>query len=148
MGSLRNRPSMGSQMTSKTRPGIVATLIISVFLLGEGAWGLVHPPAYNFLPTNPLRAGIHLAFGIAGLLILKTGRVHGFLKPVGTIVLVVGLGYFIPVIGDIVRSLLAVDRNGALINIALGAIALLSGRAEKHAGSREPRDRKIPDLNA
>lgn len=132
-------------MTSKTRPGIVATLIISLFLLGEGAWGLVHPPAYDFLPINSLRAGIHLAFGVAGLLILKTGQVRGFLKTVGTIVLLVGAGYFLPVAGDIIRGLLAVDRNGALIDIALGLIALLAGRAERHTGPRAPRDRTIPD---
>lgn len=117
---------------------------MSLFLLGEGAWGLVHPPAYGFLPINPLRAGIHLVFGIAGLLILRTGQVHGYLKVVGTIVLLVGLGYFLPVTGDLIRNLLAVDYSGALIDIALGIIALLSSRAEKHTGPRAPRDRTIP----
>ncbi len=126
------------------RPATLATLFISVFLLVEGVWGLLHPPAYGLLPTNVLRASIHLLFGIAGLVILRTGQVRGYLKIVGTIVLLVGVGYFIPVIGDIVRSLLAVDKNGALINIAIGAISLLASRAEKHTGPREPRDRTIP----
>lgn len=131
-------------MTSTRRPGTIATLLISLFLLGEGAWGLVRPPAYGFLQINPLRAGIHLVFGILGLLVLRTGQVRGYLKVVGTIVLLVGAGWFLPVTGDIIRSLLAVDRNGALIDIAIGLIATLSSRAEKHAGPREPRDRTIP----
>lgn len=131
-------------MIRSNRPGTIAALLISLFLAGEGAWGFIHSPAYGFLPTNPLRSGIHLVFGLLGLAILRTGQVRGYLKIVGTIVLLVGVGYFIPVIGDIVRSLLAVDRNGALINIALGAIALLASRAEKHTGPREPRDRTIP----
>jgi hypothetical protein len=128
-------------MVSSRRPGTVAALFVSLFLLGEGAWGLVHPPAYGILPTNTLRAAIHLVFGVLGLLILRTGQVRGYLKIVGTIVALVGVGYFLPVIGDIIRSMLAVDRNGALINIAVGVIALLASRAEKHTGPKEPRDR-------
>lgn len=131
-------------MASSRRPGTITTLLISLFLAGEGAWGLIHPPAYGFLPTNMTRAGIHLALGILGLVILRTGQVRGYLKLVGSIVLAVGAGWFLPVAGDIIRSLLAVDRNGALINIGLGLLALLSSRAEKHTGPREPRDRTIP----
>lgn len=128
-------------MSKSRRPGTVATLLLSLFLLIEGGWGLIHPPAYGFLQTNLLRAAIHLVFGILGLIILRSGQVKGYLKLVGTIVLLVGLGYFLPVIGDIVRSLLAVDKNGALIDIALGVVSLLAARAEKHTGPREPRDR-------
>lgn len=131
-------------MTSSRRPGTAAALFLALFLLVEGAWGLAHPPAYGFLPTNPLRAAIHLVFGILGFVILRTGQVRGYLKIVGSIVLLVGVGYFLPVLGDVVRSLLAVDKNGALINIAIGAIGLLAGRAEKHTGPLEPRDRAIP----
>ncbi len=123
------------------RPGTLATLLISLFLFGEGVWGFVNPPAYGFLPINPLRAGIHLVLGIIGLLVLRTGQVRGYLKVVGTIVLLVGLGWFLPVTGDIIRSLLAVDRNGALVDIAIGVIALLASRAEAHTGPRAPRER-------
>ena len=133
-------------MASPRRAGTVATLFVGLFLLIEGAWGLVHPPAYGFLPTNPLRAGIHLVLGILGLLILRTGQVRGYLKLVGTLILLVGAGWFVPVIGDIIRSLLAVDKNGALLDIAVGLIALLSSRAEKHTGPREPRDRTAYNL--
>lgn len=131
-------------MIRSNRPGTIAALLISLFLIGEGAWGFFHPPAYGFLPINPLRAGIHLVLGLIGLAVLRTGQVRVYLKVVGTIVLLVGAGWFLPVTGDIIRNLLAVDRNGALIDIAVGIIALLSGRAEKHTGSREPRDRTIP----
>jgi hypothetical protein len=128
-------------MTSARRPGTIATLLVALFLLVEGAWGLLRPPAFGILETNTLRAVIHLVFGILGLMILRTGQVRGYLKIIGTILLLVGVGFFIPVIGDLVRSLLAVDRNGALIDIALGLVALLASRAEKHTGPREPRDR-------
>lgn len=131
-------------MIPANRPGTVVALLISLFLIGEGAWGLLHPPAYGFLPINPLRAGIHLVLGLIGLGVLRTGQVRSYLKVIGTIVLLVGAGWFLPVVGDIVRSLLAVDRNGALIDIAVGLIALLSSRAEKHTGPRETRDRTIP----
>ncbi len=131
-------------MVSSTRPGTIATLLISLFLAVEGAWGLLHPPAYGFLPTNTLRAAIHLVLGILGLVVLRTGRVHGYLRIVGSIVLAVGAGWFLPVVGDTIRSLLAVDRNGALINIGFGLLGLLSSRAERHTGPREPRDRTIP----
>jgi hypothetical protein len=42
--------------------------------------------------------------------------------------------------------LLAVDKNGALIDIAVGLLALLASRAEKHTGPREPRDRTAYNL--
>ena len=133
-------------MSKATRPGTIATLLLALFLLVEGAWGLVRPPAFGFLETNMLRAGIHLVLGIVGLMILRTGQVRGYLKVVGTLVLLVGAGWFVPVIGDIIRSLLAVDKNGALIDIALGLIALLCSRAERHTGPREPRDRTAYNL--
>ncbi|MBA2688606.1 MAG: hypothetical protein H0U64_10940 [Gemmatimonadaceae bacterium] len=131
-------------MVSSRRTGTIATLLISLFLAVEGVWGLAHPPAYGFLPTNTLRACIHLVFGLIGLAVLRTGQVGGYLKVVGSIVLLVGAGWFLPVAGDLIRSLLAVDRNGALIDVGLGLLALLSSRAEKHTGPREPRDRTIP----
>lgn len=131
-------------MVSSRRPGTVATLLVSLFLATEGAWGLLNPPAFGLLPTNVLRASIHLVLGLLGFAVLRTGQVRGYLSLVGSIVFAVGLGWFLPVVGDIIRSLLAVDRNGALINVALGLLALLSSRAERHTGPREPRDRTIP----
>jgi hypothetical protein len=131
-------------MVSSRRPGTIVTLLVSLFLLVEGAWGLAHPPALDFLPTNPVRATIHLLFGVLGLAVLRTGQVRGYLKFVGTIVFFVGFGWFIPVVGELIRTLLAVDRNGALINMGVGLLALLASRAEKHTGPRAPRDRTIP----
>jgi hypothetical protein len=133
-------------MSKSTRPGTLATILISLFLLVEGAWGLVRPPAFGLLETNTLRAGIHLVLGLFGFLILRSGQVRGYLKLVGTLLLLVGAGWFVPVIGEIIRSLLAVDKNGALIDIALGLIAWLCSRAEKHTGPREPRDRTAYNL--
>ena len=131
-------------MISSRRPGTLATLFVALFLLVEGAWGLIHPPAYGLLPSNTTRAAIHIVFGILGILILRTGQVRGYLKIVGSIVTLVGVGYFLPIVGDMIRNLLAVDKNGALINIAVGLTALLASRSEKHTGPREPRDRSIP----
>lgn len=126
------------------RPGTATALLVSLFLAVEGAWGLLNPPAFGIFRTNPLRAGAHLLFGLIGLVVLRTGQVRGFLKAVGTVLLLVGVGYFLPVIGDMIRNLLAVDRNFALVEIGLGLLALLASRAEKHTGPREPRDRTIP----
>ncbi len=131
-------------MVSSRRPGTIATLLISLYLTAEGAWGLLQPPAFGFLTINPLRAGAHLVFGLLGFAVLRGGQVRGYLKIVGSLLLAAGAGWFLPVIGDILRSLLALDRNGALIDIAIGLLALLSSRAERHTGPREPRDRTIP----
>ncbi len=131
-------------MVSSTRPGTVVTLLVSLFLAVEGGWGLIHPPALDFLATNPVRGTIHLLLGLLGLAVLRTGQVRGYLRFVGAIVFSVGLGWFIPVVGELIRTLLAVDRNGALINVGVGLLALLASRAEKHTGPRAPRDRTIP----
>lgn len=128
-------------MSIRKGPGSIAAIVVSLFLLGEGAWGLVSPPAYGIFPINTLRAVIHLAFGLGGLWMIQSGKVRPYLQVVGSIVLLVGISWFLPVMHDLVAGLLAVDRNGAIADIILGVIAWLGARAETHTGPRAPRER-------
>ncbi|MBA3467650.1 MAG: hypothetical protein H0T21_09580, partial [Gemmatimonadaceae bacterium] len=41
--------------------------ILGAFLVIEGVWGMFSPVVFGILPTNTLRASIHLVLGLLGL---------------------------------------------------------------------------------
>src|SRR5690349_11825450 len=97
----------------------MATLLGSWLVL-EGVWGLFNPFVLGFIMTNRLRAGIHLALGVVGLVTAFRDRgSRTFLWVFGLIALTVGILYFIPA-GAHVTELLAVNRPAAIINLAIG----------------------------
>ncbi len=126
--------------------GKTFTLLLGLFLVVEGIWGLVSPPVFGILPTNAIRASIHLLFGIAGLAAWKTDNVRKYLSLVGPVILAVGVLYFIPFVKELIVGLLAVDRNVAILNVLVGIIALIVARGERHLDPPEPRDRKAYNL--
>jgi hypothetical protein len=128
-------------MSRRLHTSSTLTFVLGLYLFVEGVWGLVHPPAFGILSINPVRAILHLVFGAAAFYAIRQRETHVYLKAVGTIILFVGLGWFIPVFGDLIRSLLAIDRTGATVDIVAGLIALLAARTDKHADVRVPRDR-------
>ena len=101
----------------------VAT-VIGVFLLIEGAWGLFSPVVFGVLTTNTLHAGIHILLGIAGLWMGRGDMARGYLTFVGTLLLVVGLLWFVPVVSGILGSVLNVSSTVAWFNIVVGIICL------------------------
>jgi hypothetical protein len=97
---------------------------LATLLLVEGAWGLASPVVFGVFSTNHLHAVIHLAFGAWGLVFALRDRSKQFLLTVGTVLLVVGVLFFIPE-GRAITDRLAVNRAVAVLNIALGVGALV-----------------------
>jgi hypothetical protein len=101
----------------------VAT-IVGVFLLIEGAWGLVSPVVFGVLTTNTLHACIHIILGLAGLWMGRGDMARGYLTFVGGLLLLVGILWFIPIVSEIVSSVLAVTSAVAWVNIVVGIACL------------------------
>ncbi|MBA2320480.1 MAG: DUF4383 domain-containing protein [Deltaproteobacteria bacterium] len=99
-------------------------LFLGVFLLIEGIWGLFSPVVFGVLTTNLLHATIHILLGAAGFWAGRTGRARPYLLAVGALLVVVGLLRFVPVVSDLVISLLNVNVPVAIFNVVVGAICL------------------------
>ena len=97
--------------------------ILGAFLVIEGVWGMFSPVVFGILPTNTLRASIHLVLGLLGLWASRSDRARTYLVWAGSVLLLVGVLRFIPVASVYVASLLNVDTNVAIVNIVLGLAA-------------------------
>lgn len=110
-------------------------MLLGVFLIIEGCWGLFSPIVFGVLSTNTLHAVIHIVLGIAGILAGRSGAARGYLLGVGALLLVVGILRFVPRASDLVVSLLNVNFAVAYFNIAVGLISLLIGFSAPRSNS-------------
>jgi hypothetical protein len=110
----------------------VLAWILALFLLVIGVWGFFSPVVLMFFTTNFVHACIETLLGLIGL---GAARHHarGYLLFVGTLLLVVGILYFVPIASLWVTGLLAVNTYVAAFNIIVGGICVIvamSGRRE------------------
>jgi hypothetical protein len=114
--------SIGERMLSRR-----FAMLLGVFLLIEGCWGLFSPIVFGVLSTNKVHAVIHIVLGIVGLVAGRSSAARGYLIGVGGLLLVVGVLRFVPGASDIVVSVLNVNYAVAYFNIAVGVISLAIG---------------------
>ncbi len=100
-------------------------MVIGAFLLIEGIWGMTSNVVFGVLTTNRLHAVIHILLGLIGLALGWMARARGFCIFLGILLLAVGLLRFVPGVGELIASLLNVNSAVAILNIAVGAMALL-----------------------
>jgi len=110
-------------------------MLLGVFLLIEGCWGLFSPVVFGVLSTNRLHAVIHIVLGIVGIPAGRSGAARNYLLGVGALLAVVGVLRFVPGASDLVVSLLNVNFAVAYFNIAVGLISLLIGFSAPRSGS-------------
>ncbi len=94
------------------KPTDIFALLIGAFLLIEGFWGLTSDVVFGVLTTNRTHAIIHIVLG-------------GFCIFLGALLLAVGALRFVPGAADLIVQLLNVNPAVAVLNIAVGAVALL-----------------------
>ena len=104
--------------------GIFAVLI-GIFLLIEGIWGETSDVVFGVLTTNRIHATIHILLGIIGIYTGLKGGSRGFLTFLGVLLIVVGVLRFVPVVGDLIVSILNVNPAVAYFNIAVGIVSLI-----------------------
>lgn len=111
------------------RPGLPAAfaMLAGLLLLIEGTWGLFSPVVFGALTINPVRSVLHIALGLAGVLLGYTNRPVGYLLFTGGLMLLVALLWLVPGVGEGVARLLAVNGAAALADVVLGGLALALG---------------------
>lgn len=120
MKTYRSSDRVASTSLAKT-----LAIVLGIFLLIEGAWGFYDPVVFGILTTNHLHASIHLILGAVAFWSLAAGNSRGFLFFLGTLLATVGVLWFVPGPSALVVSLFAVNKAVAILNIAVGAVALL-----------------------
>jgi hypothetical protein len=103
----------------------IFAILVGLFLVVEGIWGLTSHVVFAVLTTNETHAIIHLALGILGIITGAIGRARGFCIFLGILLLAVGILRFIPVTGDFIVRVLNVNIAVACLNIIVGGIALI-----------------------
>lgn len=109
-------------------------VVIGVFLLVEGIWGMISPVVFGVLTTNTLHAAIHIVLGLVGIWTGMKGGAPRFLMFLGVLLVAVGVLRFVPVAGDLLVSLLNVNVAVACFNIIVGVVSLIVARSGPRVG--------------
>jgi hypothetical protein len=103
----------------------IYTIILSIFLLTEGVWGLFSPVVFGVFTTNTIHAVIHIILGIIGFWVLTSGNSDMYCLFTGMLLLLVGIFRFVPGVGEWIVSLLNVNKEVAFFNIIVGLLSLM-----------------------
>ena len=112
-------------------------IIIGVFLLIEGIWGEFSDVVFGVLTTNRIHATIHILLGIIGVWTGLKGGARGFCIFLGVLLIAVGVLRFVPGVGDLIVSLLNVNRAVAYFNIVVGVVSLVVAFVSRRSRATE-----------
>ena len=99
-------------------------LLVGVFLLIEGVWGMFSSVVFGVFTTNVTHAVIHLVLGLIGIGAALRGHAPAFLGFLGVLLLLVGILWFIPATRHLPTDLFNANRAVAVLNVVIGGIAL------------------------
>ena len=100
-------------------------LILGVFLVIEGLWGMFSDVVFGIFTTNLLHAFIHIFLGVTGIYLGSRNKARKYALLTGILLLMVGVLYFVPGADAFVIKLLNVNDAVAYLNIIVGIIAIL-----------------------
>lgn len=103
----------------------VFSVILGIFLLIEGFWGLFDPMVFGIFSTNWIHASIHLLLGTAGIFYGLRNVARNYVLYVGILLVVVGVLFFVPVIGPFITNILNLNQAVAIFNVVVGAVSIL-----------------------
>ncbi|MGI8813618.1 MAG: DUF4383 domain-containing protein [Pyrinomonadaceae bacterium] len=106
-------------------PSSIFAILIGGFLVIEGIWGEVSDVVFGALTTNRIHATIHILLGVLGIWTGLRGGARPFLIFLGILLIAVGVLRFVPVVGDLIVQLLAVNHAVAYFNIVVGIVSLI-----------------------
>lgn len=108
-------------------------VIIGIFLLIEGIWGLSSDYVFGVLSTNRFHAVVHIILGILGIVLGLGKKAKGYLLFLGILLLIVGILHFVPGAAEALRTIFNVNTTVAIFNIVLGILSI----AAAYAGTPE-----------
>lgn len=109
----------------RIRIASVYTILLGLFLLAEGIWGLSSKIVFQVLTTNTTHAVIHIALGVLGLWMGIIRRPRNYCLLVGLLLLTVGVLRFVPGLDQWTIELLNVNFAVAYLNIGIGIFSIL-----------------------
>jgi len=112
-------------------------IIIGIFLLIEGMWGEFSDVVFGVLTTNRTHATIHILLGLVGIWTGLKGGARGFCIFLGVLLIAVGVLRFVPGVGDLIVSLLNVNRAVAYFNIVVGVVSLVVAFVSRRSRATE-----------
>lgn len=113
-------------MTKKPLSAVnIFAVSLGIFLVVIGFAGLFDPLVFGIFSSNFLHAFIHLVLGVTGIYTGLRNHARKFSLYVGILLLVVGVAYFIPNLGELVVKAFNVNHAVAVLNIVLGIAAIL-----------------------
>jgi len=106
-------------------------IILGIFFLIGGIWGLFSDVVFGVFTTNLSHAVIHIIIGITaiGMGAIKLARIYCFV--VAFVLLVVGILRFIPRADELVVTVFNVNMPLAYFNIVVGVFSLIVGLVRK-----------------
>ncbi len=109
------------------------TGLVSVFLIIQGIWELFSPEVFGVFSANTSHGIVHLFLGIVGIVSATIGRAVEFLLFLGTLLLIVGVMWFVPGTRHLPEEIFNVNRAVAIFNVTVGAVSLFVARdARRH----------------
>ena len=112
-------------MKKPISPVNIFAILLGIFLVIEGMWGMFSRVVFGILTTNLLHVAIHLLLGVSGIYLGTRNQARKFSLYTGVLLLVVGILYFVPDAGELIIQILNVNNAVAYLNIILGIIAIL-----------------------
>ncbi|WP_349254663.1 DUF4383 domain-containing protein [Autumnicola tepida] len=116
-------------MSREMRVSNFYAILIGVFLVVQGSWGLIDPPPFEIFSTNIAHASIHIVLGILGIWSGIKNFSYKFNLYLGILLLVIGLLWFIPGIKGLLINLFNINRAVAYLNISIGVVSLFTAFA-------------------
>ena len=104
-------------------------VIVGIFLLIEGIWGLSSNVIFGVLTTNRFHAVVHILLGVASIVLGLGKRAKGYLLFLGILLLVVGILHFVPGASDAVHTIFNVNTTVAIFNIVIGILSITAAYA-------------------
>ncbi len=126
-------------MNQSGKPTSIFAIVIGLFLIVEGIWGLTSQVVFRILTTNQTHAIIHIVLGGIGFITGFMGRARGFCIFLGVLLIAVGVLRFVPGASEIVVRILNVNIAVAWVNIVIGLIALIVSFLPREATRAEIR---------
>lgn len=100
-------------------------LLLGIFLLSEGIWGLFSTTVFRFMTTNLNHAIIHIVLGAVGIVLSITHKAYGYLIATGLVLAAAGALYMIPATTHLMVRWLNMNEVVAVFNVVAGGIALM-----------------------
>jgi hypothetical protein len=121
----------------------ILTVLLGIFFLTGGIWGLFSTEVFGTFRTNRFNATIQIILGISALVSATKGASRGFLKFLGILLILVGVLWFIGTGAETLVRILNVNRTVAFFNIGIGALALILANTIK---STQPHHQNSVDI--